>query len=529
MEHSRREEKIILSENKIGGHSVFFALLSGFLVFLSFPKYGLGFVSWVAFIPLFIALRNTVTFRQGLLYGFIAGITAHVGMIYWIAYVVVNYGHLPLWLGVALMFLLAAYLSLFVAVFAGGLVFFREKVPLYIVAPVLWVCLEYLKSHILTGFPWANLGYSQHLNLVLIQIADVGGVFLLSFMIILLNVAFYQVISKRNKQAYVLALCVLVIWAGVYAYGVIRVKQIDQAMMQAPSMEVSLIQGNIDQSVKWNPRFQEQTLNYYEELSMQAPPSMRGLIVWPETAVPFLYQDSGEFQNRVRELAIETNSWLLFGSMSYAPHDESTDYYNSAYLLTPEGEISGKYDKVHLVPYGEYVPLRNIFPFVSALTAGIGDFAGGKGYEVLEMGERKIGVLICYEAILPQAVRHYKMSGADLLVNITNDAWFGMTSAPYQHLSMTIFRSVESRLYLVRAANTGISAIVDPMGRLIAKTEIFTRQKLAGSVRFISIPTIYSRFGDWFVWVCYLFLAGMILWSIKGRIKNVRRKYSGND
>ena len=529
MEHPHSEEKFISPENKIDGHSIFFALLSGLLIFLSFPKYGLGFVSWVAFIPLFIALGNTTTFRQGLFYGFITGITAHVGMIYWIAYVVVNYGYLPLWLGVALMLLLAAYLSLFVAVFAAGMVCLRNKAPLYIVAPVLWVCLEYLKSHMLTGFPWANLGYSQHLNLALIQIADVGGVFILSFMIILLNVAFYEVITKRNKQAYVLALCVFVIWAGVYAYGIFKVKQIDQALMNAPSIDVSLIQGNIDQSVKWNPRFQEQTLNYYEELSMQKPPSKKGLIVWPETAVPFLYQDTGEFQNRVRDLPIETNSWLLFGSMSYAPQSESTDYYNSAYLLTPEGETSGKYDKVHLVPYGEYVPLRNIFPFISALTAGIGDFAGGKGYEVLEMGERKIGVLICYEAILPQAVRHYKRSGADLLVNITNDAWFGMTSAPYQHLSMTIFRSVESRLYLVRAANTGISAIVDPKGRLIAKTEIFTRDALAGSVRFISIPTIYARFGDWFVWLCYLILAGMILWSIKGRGKNVRRNTSGND
>ncbi|MFO7570756.1 MAG: apolipoprotein N-acyltransferase [Smithellaceae bacterium] len=522
MTHPPDETKAVLAKQKNSGYAIFFALLSGFLIFLSFPKHGLGFISWVAFVPLFIALRHALTIRRALLLGFITGFTAHVGLIYWIALVVVNYGYLPVWQGVTVMFLLAAYLGIYIAVFAAGVVFFRQKAPLFLVAPVLWVCLEYLKSHLLTGFPWANLGYSQYLNPPLIQLADVGGVFILSFMILLLNVAFFEVITRRARQTYALAFCVLIIWAGAYAYGVFKIRQVDRALAEAPSMNVSLIQGNIDQSVKWNPANQEKTLNIYEELSSRQPPSETGLIVWPETAVPFLYQDPGTLQARVRELPVATKSWLLFGSMSYASQGQNADYFNSAYLLSPDGETSGKYDKVHLVPYGEYVPLRNVFPFINALTAGIGDFAEGAGYNVLTMGEKKIGVLICYEAILPDAVRHYKRKGAELLVNITNDAWFGQTSAPYQHLSMAVFRSVESRLYLVRAANTGVSAIVDPKGRVTAKTEIFTSDALAGSVQFPAMPTIYAKYGDWFVWMNYFLLIGMILLRMIWRSKHVR-------
>lgn len=528
MKHNRTKTISDISDGKLSGYSIFFAVFSGILLFLSFPKFGLGFIAWIAFVPLFMALRDAATIRRALFLGWIAGLTACVGILYWITYVVVNYGHLPLYLGVTLMLLLACYLSLYFALFAAGIVYLRRRVPLYLTAPVLWVCLEYLKSKLLTGFPWENLGYSQFNNIFFIQIADVAGVFGLSFLIILLNTAFFKIISEKSKKSFILAAIVFLVWTGTYTYGVLRIHQIDEALKDAPGMDVSLIQGNIDQSIKWNENFQKETIDIYEELSLRQPSVQGGLMVWPETAVPFNFQNETDLKGRVRDLSVKTKKWFIFGSMSYATGSNSTDYFNSAYLLSPQGDVSGKYDKVHLVPYGEYVPLRRVFPFISSLAAGIGDFATGKGFYPLDMGARKIGVLICYEGILPEAGRMYKSAGADLLVNMTNDAWFGETSAPYQHLSMSIFRAVETRLYLVRAANTGISAIIDPTGKILTKTEIFKKAEIHGSVKFIKLPTFYARYGDWLVGVSFIGLVVFFLWSLKGRLGNVRRKHTGN-
>jgi apolipoprotein N-acyltransferase len=505
--------------------AVFLAVLSGVLLFLSFPKYGSGWFAWIAFIPLFFALRRAASFAQGFILGFITGIVSYMGIIYWIAFVIVNYGYLPLYLGIILMLLLAGYLSIYIAFFAGGIVYFREKFALYLTAPVLWVCFEYCKSFLLTGFPWENLGYSQYLNFYLIQFADIAGVFGLSFLIVIVNVTLFEVINKRSKREYVLAIVVFLILAGIYIYGFYRLNQVNKVMQKAQGMEVSLIQGNIDQSIKWNENYQIETLNIYERLSMRNSPANGSLIVWPETAAPFRFQDINNLHDQITNLSLATKSWLLFGSVSSLQKRDSNDYFNSAYLLSPSGEIKGKYDKVHLVPYGEYVPLRKFFPFVNKLTDGIGNFGTGAGYYPLSLGDKKIGVLICYEAILPFAARMYKKRSAELLVSITNDAWFGTTSAPFQHFSMAIFRAVETRLYLVRSANTGISGIIDPTGKTIARTNIFQEDALKGNVKFVKIPTFYAQYGDFLVIICFLLIVVYFIRSLKGRVKNGNGKY----
>ena len=517
-----------LDNNKNLKWNILFAILSGALLILSFPKYGSGFVAWFAFIPLLFALYRVTSIRQAILLGFITGVVSYTGIVYWIAYVVVNYGYLPIYLGIIIMLLLACYLSVYLAIFAAGIVYFRRKIPLYLIAPVLWICLEYCKSQFFTGFPWENLGYSQYLNLYLIQFADILGVFGLSFLIILVNVSLFEIINKRSKREYIIAAAVVLTLSSVYIYGIFRVNNIDDLLQNpsTPSMEVSLIQGNIDQSIKWNENFQKETLNIYEDISIKNIPAIGGLIVWPETAVPFNFQDENDLRRQIINLSIKTKSDLIFGSISYSPRKNYVDFYNSAYFLSPEGEVKGKYDKVHLVPYGEYVPLRNIFPFIKGLTAGIGDFSTGGGYFPLSAAGRKIGVLICYEGILPFAARIYKKESAEILVNITNDAWFGSTSAPYQHLSMTIFRAVETRLYLVRAANTGISAIVDPRGQIVSQTNIFQKDSLKGKVKFLKIPTFYAKYGDILVVVCFILSILCLLWSWKGRLKNADRKHS---
>ncbi len=513
--------------------TLFCALLSGALIFLSFPKFGAGIAAWVAFVPLFHALRGK-SVLQGMATGFLAGFSACIGIFYWIAFVVVHYGYLPIYAGIAAMLLLSAYLALYVALFSVGTVYFRRRgIPSIFSAPLLWTCLEYVKSHILTGFPWANLGHSQYLYGPMIQIADVTGVFGLSFAIVFINAVIFDLFEilrsedrgrmrLRKISAEVAAGFALLV--ALYGYGVMRAGEIGKSMENAADLPVSLVQGNIDQSVKWQPAFQQDTIRIYTSLSQQSATAGEGLIVWPETAAPFFFQERNDLHKDVASLAVQTGDWLLFGSPSYRREGENIAFQNSAFLLSPDGRIDGQYDKVHLVPYGEYVPLRRFFPFIEKLVVGIGDFHSGPGYEPLRMrgsrGERKLGVMICYEGILPEAGRAYRQRGAELLVNITNDAWFGNTSAPHQHLSMTVFRAVENRLFLVRAANTGISAIVDPVGRITGRSRLFEKETLQGTVRFMDVKTFYSARGDVFVWGCMMGLILILTVSIKKGRRN---------
>ncbi|OGP86890.1 MAG: apolipoprotein N-acyltransferase [Deltaproteobacteria bacterium RBG_19FT_COMBO_43_11] len=513
-----------LKENEI-----LLAVISGLFLFLSFPKYGFGFMAWVALIPLFFALRNVDSIKRALLLGFITGVAGYAGIIYWITYVVVNYGYLPLYLGFVIMLLLTCYLSIYIALFAAGIRFFRQKMILCLLAPSLWICLEYCKSTFLTGFPWENLGYSQYNNFYLIQCADVFGVFGLSFLIIMVNAAIFEVIVNKSKKTFITVAAAFLVLASVFIYGIIRVNQIDKEINKAQGMEVTLIQGNIDQSVKWNEKFQRKTLDTYERLSLQNVPASGGLLIWPETALPFNFDEESDFQVKVKNLPIRTKTWFVFGAVSYWPQRGGyTDFFNSAYLLSPDGEVQGKYDKVHLVPYGEYVPLRNFFPFIKKLTAGIGDFTAGEGFYPLLMKDKKIGILICYEGILPEAARMYKNQSARLLVNITNDAWFGVTSAPFQHFTMALFRAVETRLYLVRAANTGISGIIDPCGEIVAQTNIFEAQALKGNIKYLNIYSFYAKNGDILVVICFVLIIICFLFSWKGRLKNDGRKLARN-
>jgi apolipoprotein N-acyltransferase len=360
----------------------------------------------------------------------------------------------------------------------------------------------------------------------MIQMADITGTYGISFLIVLINVVLYDLLSYRSSEGggrragkrllvEVSTGCVLVLVC--YFYGVARIEEIRVALREAEPMEVVLVQGNIDQSIKWNPQYQKETLNIYKSLSLQMSMSGAGLIVWPETAVPFYLQNVDDLSGEVTDVAKASAYWLLFGSPSYLGKEaDKLSFFNSAFLLSPGGDIHGRYDKVHLVPFGEYVPLRQFLPFIGKLVAGVGDFMPGRGFYPLPMNTHKLGILICYEGILPEASRAYKRRGADLLVNITNDAWFGRTSAPFQHLSMTALRAVETRLYVVRAANTGISAIIDPTGAVISETGLFERTALHGAVKFIDKQTFYTIYGDVFVYACLLSVLIFFLISLKG-------------
>lgn len=503
-------EKLNKNKNSLSNGSLIFALISGILLFLSFPQYGSGFIAWIALVPLFHAIKDR-TFSDSLLFGFIAGAVYYVGIIYWVVYAIFKYGNLPIYTAILAMLLLSAYLSIYVAFFSAGINYFKKKkIPLLFSAPIIWTSLEYIKSIFLTGFPWENLAYSQFLNIKIIQLADMTGTYGISFLIVFINAVIYQVLFDnltKKKIIFNLCIAVLIIFL-VYGYGVYRVSTITGLMNDAKAIEVNLIQGNIDQGVKWDEAYRQKSVETYKKLSLKYSIKSRGLIVWPETAVPFYFQNADNYRRAIIEVAISSNNWLLIGSPSYVKENNTYAVSNSAFLISPEGEVKGQYDKVHLVPFGEYVPLRKYFPFIDKLVFGIGDFRAGSGYHPLQMDQLELGVLICYEGIFPEAGRKYKNENAQLLVNITNDAWYGRTSAPYQHLSMVILRSIENRLYTVRAANTGISAIIDATGAIVSNTDLFETTSLQGSVKILNTKTFYSIFGDVFAYIC---LAGLIL------------------
>jgi len=497
-----------------------FSLTSGTLLFLSFPKFDYHFLVWIFLIPLLIALRKR-SISDSFRIGFLTGLVYNIGITYWVVFVIVRYGYLPLYVGVVIMVLLALYLSMYVAIFAAGVTFLRKRgIAEIIAAPLLWTSLEYGKSHLLTGFPWENLAYALHENLSMIQIADITGIYGITFVIVVVNCVFFQILtmekSSRTKTFVGIAIGIGLVVA-VFGYGQFRLKSCEKQFQRVREHDVAIIQGDIDQSIKWNSGFQSETLDIYraQSFGVAVPPKL--LIVWPETATPFFFQTKDEKQQQVIDIAKATQSYLLFGSPSYADRHTGRVFMNSAYLISPAGEITGKYDKVHLVPYGEYVPLREFFFFLEKLVVGVGDFVPGKNLHPLALGKEKVGVLICYEGIFPSISREYRKKGATLLINITNDAWFGTSSAPYQHLTMTAFRAVENRMYILRAANTGISAIIAPSGDIISSTELFKRTSLEGKIKFIECRTFYSTYGNVFIYLCLIALAGIMIISMKRR------------
>jgi apolipoprotein N-acyltransferase len=480
------------------------SLLSGAFLILSFPNFDLEFLAWFAFVPLFYAIHGK-TRLQAFTLGFLTGLISYLGILYWIIVAVHTYGNIPLILSGFILLLLVGYLSLFTGMFA----FLTRVVPLYsgiqtiLFFPILWSALEYLRSFLLTGFPWANLAYSQYLNLPFIQMADITGPYGLSFVILLVNATLFWILRQWVNKTFPVreVVLTLLILLSSMIYGYVRMRVIDQQTLHQPSLSVGLTQGNIDQSIKWDESFQKETLKIYERLSLKVAEQHPDLIIWPETATPFFFQQAVEFQPMLLDIPNKTKAFLLFGSPSFKVERGKVNHYNSAYLASPSKEIIGRYDKIHLVPYGEYVPLGEIFP-LGSLGEGIGNFKSGKVIYNFSLPQGKFGVLICFEIIFPDLCRRFVKSGADFLVTITNDAWFGRTSAPYQHFTIAVFRAVENRVFVARAANTGITGFIDPRGKIIKRGEIFTEEAMNGTIRLSKKKTFYTLYGDVFAWVC---------------------------
>ena len=494
------------------------AACSGLLLALSFPTPAWSILAWVALVPL-LTTADQHSFKKGCLSGFVFFSI----VLYWLNIVMTTYGGLSPSLSAAAYLLLVVYLSLYFgcAIWLACRLKASRGYSFALTLPVIWVGLEFTRAHLMTGFPWATIGYSQQ-NLMMIQSSDLFGVYGLSFLVLFSNATISDVVlalrqSRRLSVVSPLILACLLTLNAAYGYFCLE-QPLDAREAQA---NVAVIQGNIDQAVKWNPAYKESSVDVYRQLSQQA--GSKGpldLVIWPEAATPFYFQSGGTLSQRISELPQQLNGHLLFGSPAFQGSANKRVYLNSAFLLSPHGRVVGRSDKVHLVPFGEYVPLSVLLPFLDKLVVGIGDFSPGR-IKSLDMAEHQLGVLVCYEAIFPELARGFVADGSDLLVNITNDAWFGRSSAPAQHLGMVRFRAIENRVWIARAANTGISAFVTPSGQIVSPSDLFETSYIVEKVGLGAQPGLYVKLGDLipglFLFVSLFWLLQIRPWRISAR------------
>jgi len=492
------------------------ACASGVLLALAFPRPSFAFLAWLALVPMLISSRQH-PFRSG----FVTGLVFYGFLLYWLNIVMTTYGRLhPVLSGVAWL-LLAGYLALYFGATTWLAWRLRERfsLPVWITFPVVWIGLDYLREFFLTGFPWGALGYSQLTYLPLVQSADLFGVYGLTGLIVFSNGVIAHALSTWStlrKVPVVAVVCLCLLFTANLGYGIFKLNQpLDQ---REETLKISLVQGNIDQSVKWNPEWQQKTIDRYLELSGQGVETGADLLIWPESATPFYFQDGRENSTKIRNFSRDHRVGLLFGSPAYRTEGSGFSLLNSAFVLSREGDVLGRSDKVHLVPFGEYVPLKTFFPFIDKLVVGVGDFSPGT-LTPLDYAGHQLGVLVCYEGIFPELSRSLVDRGADLLVNITNDAWYGRSSAPYQHLSMVRMRAIENRVWLARAANTGVSALFAPSGRTVAATTIFEALQVTETAGLGAGESIYRRTGDTLPALCL----GASLFAVLGLLKKRRQ------
>lgn len=485
---------------------ILLCLSSAALLVLSFPNFNLWITAWFGFVPLFFALKKKSN-KEAFFLFFITGILFWSGIIYWLVHVTLT-GTI----------VLVLYLALYFAVF--GLLIrpcTRHSTPYALIfIPSVWVLLEYARSHLMTGFPWALLGYSQSFNLPVIQIAGITGVWGVSFLVMMVNVAIVEIIWSRSKglrsrlkTTLILIIPFLIL---TLCYGYYRLSRSRPGDMEN-LIRVSVIQGNIPQELKWDTRYKNLIIDKYFTLTARAVLSKPDLIVWPEAAIPTVVEEDPELFNEVRDFIKEIKIPVVLGALT----SDKDSYYNSAILLSGQGAVAGKYNKLHLVPFGEFIPFRKTFPFMETI-APIGDIERGHEFTIFKAARLNqpgvsFAVLVCFEDLFPELSREFVKKGASFLINITNDAWYKRTSAPFQHLQASVLRAVENRRCLVRATNTGVSAFISPAGEIKS-----TVKDESGNTIFVSgfdtqeigkifheEHTFYNRFGDVFIGACFLF------------------------
>jgi len=509
------------------------AAVAGLLLAFSFPRLGHPALAWIALTPLLAALCAG-RLRHAFLLGLLTGGIYFTGTLYWITRVMVVYGGLQGWIAVPVNAALIAYLALFPGLFAlvvRRLTMVHGPAAL-MAAPLVWIATELGRTHLLTGFPWVLLGYSQATVLPIAQLASVFGVYGVSMLIVAVSAAVALLAfrssfrsAEASRSTYVFASVTIAIVVVVALWGSRRVAASEWTRSGDP-IRVGLIQGNVDQAQKWDATRAAVIFDDYLQMTRRAIAERAQFVLWPESSTPFLFEEEPAGAERIRTLAVQAHVPILFGSDQIVwriagNHRIPDKYFNSAFLVRPDGTTGGVYRKMHLVPFGEYVPLQRVLFFAAPLTEQVGTFAPGETPELLPVNGHPISVAICYEVVYPALVREFVRGGSEMLTTITNDAWFGETSAPYQHFEQSSMRAIEEGRYLVRSANTGISGIVDPYGRVVEKTSIFQQAVLVGEARFLRTSTFYARHGDILADAATLAAVALVIasWPMRRRVQ----------
>jgi len=498
-------------------NNILLTISSAILLTLAFPKYDMWILAWVGLIPLFFVVSRNIR-KRVFLWCWFSGSLFYFLTVNWITHTMTQYGGMPLWLSFMVLLLLSVYLGLYTGLFGYLIKLISDKtsIPLPVAAPLLWVSLEFLKAHLISGFPWASLGYSQYKFLHIIQISDITGVYGVSFLIVAVNAALFSLFLLRkesvlrNRTRIISISSVVFLFALSLCYGYYRLSRDYNSTDRG--VKIAVLQGNIPQNLKWDSSFKRRTVDIYKRLTNEAAVHNPDLVIWPETAAPFFFQEDSQYRDEILDIASAGHTYLLFGNPAYEITDNNVqNMLNSAYLISPDRETLARYDKIHLVPFGEYVPLSKILFFIEKITAGTGDFTPGRDYVVMELPQGKFGVVICYEVIFPGLVRKFVLNGAEFMATITNDAWFGKTSAPYQHFTMAVFRSVENRIYFARSANTGISGFISPKGEILQASPIFEESLLIRNIFPSDTKTFYTKHGDMFAYGAILITCIMLI------------------
>jgi len=481
------------------------SLLTAVLLSLSFPPLALGFLAYFALIPFFLLLED-LSYKESIRWGYLTGLFTNIGTLYWIN-----------WVTVPGAFAAILYLPIYFIFYSVLHTFLDKRLGnkyLFICIPFLWTGMEFIRSLGVLGFPWNSLAYTQTYYLSLIQYVSFTSVFGVSFWIVTINVLILSIMKDASNIkkviTYLILLILLFLLPWLYGQWVIP----DEDVNKKEKIRVGLIQGNVDPYLKWDDEFIDENLVIYDSLSNQLSNNQLDLIIWPETATPVYLRDSFEYKKTIRKLVENQQVCLITGTPDYKfLPDHSYLTYNAVFLFTPLTKTVEVYRKLHLVPFGERVPFTDTFPllknFLESLEMGEGNFSPGTDIvsfkiPILKKKERLkknlffAPVLICFESMFSELARKFVKNGADILIIITNDAWFGKTSAPYHHAQAAVFRAVENRIGIARCANTGVSMFIDSYGKTTKSTPIFKKATLIQDMAVRKKTTFFTHHGHVF-------------------------------
>lgn len=478
-------------------------LASGGLIAATWLDFSLWPLAWVAFVPLLLALDRAATRREALRIGWIAGLATNVPAFYWLVYTIHVFGGFPYPLALFFYFCLSLYSATQLVLFAWG--FHRLGFgPLGLAAPVLWVSLEFLFPNL---FPW-RMANSQLQAPLLMQSGDLAGPYLLSFVMLWVSAGLALLLRTPRRAAALAAASVSA--ALVVAYGAWRVPRVQQAIDAAPRVTVGLVQGNVGIKEKGNVALFDVNLDLYRELS--GPLQDADVVIWPESVSQHWVPADAEAVPTKHNPYPGTSAYLIYGGLAYDYPEEGGQarMFNSAFLIDGIGRVYGRYDKQVLIPFGEYIPGGSLLPWLYELSPQTSQFTPGAALSTLDVpGKLRIAPLICYEDVPAGIARGMTAAGAEALLTIFNDAWFGNSMAPYQHEAIAVWRAIENRRYFVRVGNAGTTSVIDPFGHVLDRLGMFTAETLRAEIRPLQLTTVYTRIGDLFGWTV---VAAAALW-----------------